>query len=171
MRPSRGWLPTASPPGPAPVFLIPLQEYERSPDAPVTRGQLAAMLWRMVGSPQPAQQHGFDDVVRSWQHDPVSWMAEEGITTGTTAFSFEPEGHVTRGQMAVFVWRLAGEPTVGSPSGFTDVTLGWQVDAVDWLAAVDITTGTSPTSYEPNAPVSRGQVAALLHRTALVLAG
>ena len=142
-----------------------------SPDAPVTRGQLAAMLWRMVGSPQPAQQHGFDDVVRSWQHDPVSWMAEEGITTGTTAFSFEPEGHVTRGQMAVFVWRLAGEPTVGSPSGFTDVTLGWQVDAVDWLAAVDITTGTSPTSYEPNAPVSRGQVAALLHRTALVLAG
>ena len=45
-----------------------------SPNATVTRGQAAAFLWRMEGSPKPARGHNFTDVVAEWQQEPVAWM-------------------------------------------------------------------------------------------------
>ena len=77
-----------------------------------------------------------------------------------------PDGLVTRGETAAFLHRMHGEPTPAGPAPFVDVTLDWQVDAVAWMFEKDITEGTSLTTYSPTALVSRGEVAALLHRMA-----
>ena len=78
-----------------------------SPDDPVTRGQAAAFLWRMEGSPEPGGAQSFSDVESEWQQDPVAWMSSHGITTGTTPFTFSPDSPVTRGQAAAFLHRYA----------------------------------------------------------------
>jgi hypothetical protein len=135
-----------------------------SPDDPVTRGQAAAFLWRMEGFPEPGSAHPFGDVVKDWQQDPVSWMFDNQITTGTSATTFSPEENLTRGQMAALVFRMAGEPAGAPPHPFGDVVKDWQQDPVSWMAAEGITTGTSPTTFSPDDPVTRGQLATFLWR-------
>ena len=70
---------------------------------------------------------------------------------------------VTRGEAAVFLWRMEGAPTA-PPHPFTDVVLDWQQGAVSWLSAEGITTGTTAETYSPDDTLTRGQFAALLHR-------
>ena len=82
------------------------------PDDPLTRGQMSALIWRNAGEPVPGSVHPFTDVVAPWQLDPVSWMFEKGITTGTSETEFSPDDPVTRGQFATFAYRWMGEPPV-----------------------------------------------------------
>ncbi len=82
-----------------------------SPDDPVTRGQMATFLWRLEGSPAGAPQSGFSDVAPGRYYSAaVDWLLDRGITTGTGANRYSPDDVVTRGQMATFLWRLAGSP-------------------------------------------------------------
>ncbi len=74
------------------------------PDVPVTRGDFAVLLWRYAGKPY-AKPHSFTDVRHGYQQAAVSWMAAEGITTGTTDSTFSPEGLMTRAEAATFIWR------------------------------------------------------------------
>jgi hypothetical protein len=130
-----------------------------------TRGEAAAFIWRMEGRPEPGPAHGFTDVVRPWQQDPVSWMSDNGLTTGTTPTTFSPEQVVTRGQYATFLYRLAGEPDPGPAHGFTDVADGrYFTDAVQWMANEGLTTGTTPTTFSPERPLTRGEAATFLYR-------
>jgi cytochrome c5 len=134
------------------------------PDQDVTRGQAAAFLWRMEEMPTGSPAHPFNDVPLAWQQDAVSWLYANEVTTGTTATTFSPDDELTRGQLAALLHRLAGMPT-GSPAHpFNDVPLAWQQDAVSWLYANGITTGTSSTTFSPADPATRGQVATMLHR-------
>lgn len=86
-----------------------------SPDSILTRGQTAALLHRLDGSPS-ASNHGFVDVVAGWQQEPVAWMVDEEITYGTSPGRFSPAAPVTRGQIATFFHRYQGEPTVAVDS-------------------------------------------------------
>ena len=135
-----------------------------SPLDPVTRGQAAAFMWRMEGEPA-APPHPFTDVTKSWQQGPVSWMFANEITTGTTATTYSPEDTLTRGQLAALLWRLAGEPAA-PPHPFVDITRTWQHGPVSWMASTKpvITTGTSATTFSPDNPVTRGQLATFFHR-------
>lgn len=82
-----------------------------SPDDTVTRAQAATFLWRLAGKPGSSQAHGFVDVADNrFYTTPVRWMVEYGITTGTSRTTFAPDEFVTRGQIATFLWRLAGTP-------------------------------------------------------------
>lgn len=83
-----------------------------SPHASITRGDFAVMLWRYAGSPEAKRSHGFGDVTRDYQQKAVSWLAETGLTTGTSTVTFDPHGTVTRGQAAAFLHRFAGVPAV-----------------------------------------------------------
>ena len=83
-----------------------------SPEDTLTRGQLAALLYRLAGNPEGSPPHSFDDVVSPWQQDAVSWMSDLGITTGTTPSTFSPGAKVTRGQLAAFFYRYKDEPFV-----------------------------------------------------------
>ena len=135
-----------------------------APDDPVTRGQAAALMWRMEGSPPPGAAHDFGDVVAPWQQDPVSWMFNNGITTGTSATTYSPDGHLTRGQVAVLLHRLVGSPDAPAPVQFPDVVEAWQITPVGWLLQQGITTGTSSTTFSPDVPVTRGELATFFYR-------
>jgi predicted enzyme related to lactoylglutathione lyase len=85
-----------------------------APDDPVTRGEMATFLWRYSGEPEPASlDTPFTDVpAGKFYSKAVAWLVEKKITTGKTATMFAPDDPVTRGEMATFLWRLAGEPAV-----------------------------------------------------------
>jgi len=139
-----------------------------SPDDPVTRGQMAAFLWRYDGEPATVGSGPFTDVLfGAYYFSAVLWLVQQGITTGTTATTYSPDDPVTRGQMAAFLWRYAGEPAQFGSVPFTDVPSGaYYADAVAWLVGQGITTGTTATTYSPDDPVTRGQMAAFLWRYA-----
>ena len=141
-----------------------------SPDATVTRGQMAAFLWRYAGEPDPdSLDTPFTDVPPGQFYSvAVAWLVEQEITTGTSPITFSPSDPVTRGQMAAFLWRYAGEPDPDSlDTPFTDVPPGqFYSVAVAWLVEQEITTGTSPITFSPDDPVTRGQMAAFLWRLA-----
>ncbi len=141
-----------------------------SPGDPVTRAQMATFLWRYDGRPEPASlDTAFTDVVAgTFYAKAVAWLAEEKITTGTTPTTFSPDDSVTRGQMATFLWRYSGSPEPASlDSPFIDVVAGsFYEKAVAWLVEMGITTGTSPNTFSPDDPVTRGQMATFLWRLA-----
>ena len=84
-----------------------------APDRTVTRAQMAAFLWRMVGEPTGYPHHGFPDVPSgSYYADAVRWLKAEGITDGYgNTGTYAPDRTVTRAQMAAFLHRLARNPT------------------------------------------------------------
>ncbi len=135
-----------------------------SPDEFVTRGQAAAFMWRMEGSPGGLPPHTFTDVIAPWQQEPVSWMLDNAITTGTTPSTYSPDESLTRGQLAALLHRLEGSPSAPPPSQFIDVVKSWQVTPVGWMLEESITTGTSPSTFSPEDNVTRGQLAAFFYR-------
>lgn len=77
-----------------------------SPDAPCSRGQIVAFLWRSKQSPMVAAENPFMDVNASdYYHDAVLWAAENGITGGTGANTFSPDAPCTRAQIVTFLYR------------------------------------------------------------------
>ncbi len=98
----------------------------------------------------------------------VAWMVRAEITTGVgSPPKFRPLDVVSRGQMALFLWRLMGKPFEPLPHGFVDVPPGsFFDDAVRWLAAAGITGGTGLARFGPSDPVTRSQMVAFLHRLA-----
>lgn len=138
-----------------------------SPFATVTRGQIVAFLYRLdqaQGNDPQAAPHPFDDVVHGFLQEPVGWAYENRITTGTTPTTFAPEANVTRGDFAVLLWRYAGEPSPAARHSFSDVTRGYQHTAISWMAERGITTGTSPTTFNPEGKMTRAEAATFLYR-------
>ncbi|MEZ5383325.1 MAG: S-layer homology domain-containing protein [Microthrixaceae bacterium] len=136
-----------------------------SPTQSVTRAQMATFLWRYAGSPTGNPAHGMGDVVGgSFYEEAVKWLVDQGITQGTAPGVFSPDAAVTRKDMAVFIWRAEGMQE-GPPHSFTDVVGGsYYENAVQWLVHAGITSGTSATTYSPNAPVTRRDMAVFLYR-------
>ena len=83
-----------------------------SPEKPVTRGEMAAFMWRAEGRPNAGSEPFTDVGGHDYFRDAVAWMVNEGITTGTTATTFSPYKVLTRGEIATFLYRAAGEPSV-----------------------------------------------------------
>ena len=108
----------------------------------------------------------FTDVAAgSYCYDAVQWAMANGITKGTDATHFSPNAGCTRGQVVTFLWRAAGEPTVGGNVGFVDVAPGsYCYEAVKWAVANGITKGTDATHFSPNATCTRGQVVTFMYR-------
>jgi SpoIID/LytB domain protein len=138
------------------------------PARSLARSEMAAFLWRMAGQPVPSARHTFPDIPRgSYYDDAVSWLVQEGITDGWgTTGRFEPRRAVDRGQMAAFLYRMAGEPTVSGRHDFSDVSRSAYYDtAVTWLQQQRITDGVGNTGrYEPTSNVTRAQMASFLIR-------
>jgi hypothetical protein len=95
----------------------------------------------------------------------IDWLADTDITRGCTPDHFCPDDPVTRGQMAAFLHRALGTtlPT-GEATDFTDTTTSVFADDIEWLSATGITRGCTPDHFCPDDPVTRGQMAAFLHR-------
>ena len=91
----------------------------------------------MENQPDAGDRHSFTDVTNGYQNDAISWMANTGITTGTSPTTFAPDETLKRAQVATFLHRLADEPSA-PPHNFSDVVAGWQQDSVSWMANTGI---------------------------------
>lgn len=111
----------------------------------------------------------FTDVPASaYYYDAVLWAVENGVTEGTSATTFSPDMSCTRAQMVTFLWRAAGSPEpVTTTNPFTDVNSGvYYYDAVLWAVEQGITSGTSATTFAPDATCTRAQTVTFLYRAA-----
>ena len=134
-----------------------------APETPVSRGETAVWIYNMENQPDAGEPHSFTDVTDASQHDAVSWMANNEITTGTSPTTFAPDETLRRAQAAAFLHRLAGEPSAPAHN-FSDVVTGWQQNGVSWMADTGITTGTSPTTFAPDDTLTRAQLITFLYR-------
>ena len=116
--------------------------------------------------PGPAVNPFVDVPAGSFYYDAVLWAVEKGVTTGTSATTFEPDGSCTRAQAVTFLWRVAGCPAPKSAAmPFTDVKAGsFYYDAVLWAVENGITKGTSETTFEPEGICTRAQIVTLIWR-------
>ena len=115
----------------------------------------------------PTTTSSFTDVpAGAYYADAVKWAVAEGITSGTSPTTFSPNNGCTRAQMVTFLWRAAGSPEPESDYGpFRDVPKdAYYRKAVLWAAGEGITSGTSPTTFSPNATVTRAQTVTFLWR-------
>lgn len=134
------------------------------PDALVSRADTALFLWRMEQRPQ-APQHPFRDVVGEEYNKAISWLHEAGISRGKENSTFAPNDTVSRAELAAFLHRLAGSPSI-TEHRFTDLTAVWQEQPVAWMSSTGIATGTSSTEFSPDEPLDYAQLATFLYRYA-----
>ena len=112
-------------------------------------------------------ENPFTDVPSgAYYEDSVIWAVEKGITSGTSATTFDPDGSCTRAQAVTFLWRAAGSPEPKSAAmPFTDVPAGSYFEkAVLWAVENGITKGTSDTTFGPDASCTRAQIVTFLWR-------
>ena len=115
----------------------------------------------------PTGKNPFIDVpAGSYYEDAVIWAVDKGITTGTSATTFNPNGICTRAQAVTFLWRAAGSPAAKSSAmPFADVKAGsYYETAVLWAVEQGITKGTSDTMFSPDAICTRAQIVTFLWR-------
>lgn len=139
----------------------------------IGRGLVSALLALTLSVPLAATASAatptFPDVPKGSKFSAqITWLAAEGITTGYADGTFRPQSTVSRGEFAIFLYRLAGSPTVASnqsPSPFTDVKkTDWLYDPIAWAKRENITTGYSDGTFRPRDPVAREEIAAFLYR-------
>ena len=108
----------------------------------------------------------FTDVARNaYYYDSVKWAVDNNITNGSSATAFSPETACTRAQMVTFLWRAAGSPKASTSNPFTDLDASaYYYEAVLWAVEKGVTTGTTETTFSPDAVVSRAQVVTFLNR-------
>ena len=113
----------------------------------------------------PAEKYTDVDTTQ-WYHEGVDYVIANGMMNGTGTNIFEPNATTTRGMIVTILYRLEKEPAAGT-SPFTDVDADqWYAKAVAWAAANGVVNGTSPTTFHPNDPITREQMAAILYRYA-----
>ena len=137
-----------------------------APNNDCTRGQIVTFLWRAAGSPEPKNtRNPFKDVKSNqYYYKAVLWAVEKGITNGTSANTFSPDATCTRAQVVTFLWRAKGSPKGSATNPFKDVKKSYYSDAVLWAVKNNITTGTSATTFSPDATCTRGQIVTFLYR-------
>ena len=129
---------------------------------PVTRGQMATFLARALNLPE-AQFDYFDDDDGTTHEENTNRIFEAGITTGCGPGAYCPDGLVTREQMASFLARAFNLPATATDYFSDDETSSHEAN-INRIRAAGITTGCSATTYCPKGHVTRGQMAAFLHR-------
>ena len=137
-----------------------------SPGATVSRGQLAAILYRQAGSPA-SETVSFTDVpAGAYYAGAAAWASEKGIIQGYTDGRFAPNSPITREQIAVILWRYAGSPHPPVVEPFADQAgiASHAIDAVAWARSEKILSGTSANLFRPKSPVTRGEAAVILSR-------
>lgn len=109
----------------------------------------------------------FTDVdTNQWYHDAIDYVLENGLMNGTSATAFAPNSATSRGQLVTILYRAAGSPSVaGLDNPFADVAAGtWYTNAVIWAYHNGVTNGTSATTFNPNATITRQDLVTILYR-------
>lgn len=142
------------------------------PGAKMTRAMLVTVLYRAAGEPTVAgiTNKFTDNKQGQYYYNAVLWASNMGIVNGATATTFDPNGNVTREQIAAILYRYEGSPTVtGSLSGYPDQAQvsSFAVTAMQWAVGTGIITGVTSggrTTLSAKGNATRAQVAVMLHR-------
>ena len=141
----------------------------RSSGGATFSGVVEIQVYAAGGPPTIDGYLPFRDISSSaYYFDAVKWAVNTGITSGTTATTFSPDAACTRAQMVTFLWRAAGSPAPrSSVNPFRDINSGaYYYQAVLWAVEQGITSGTSSTTFSPDAIITRGQTVMFLYRNA-----
>lgn len=125
------------------------------------------------GEPTDTETHDcpskeFDDLdINLWYHPDTDYVLSGGLMNGTAEKTFAPDENLTRAMLVTVLYRNEGEPTADNGHSFTDVEKGaYYENAVSWAQQNGVVKGISETEFAPDAPITREQIAAILHRYA-----
>ena len=104
----------------------------------------------------------FTDVSHSWADDGIRYCVTHQLMSGIGNNLFGPKLTTTRAQIVQILYNLEGEPEVSGTTPFTDLTQDWYQDAILWAYQTGVVAGTSSTTFEPDLPVTREQIAVIL---------
>ena len=128
--------------------------------------------WKKREPNEPdAVKNPFADVnAGDWFYRDVLFSYEKGLMSGMDTAVFAPYANTTRAQIAVIFYRMEGSPAVEGENSFTDVVrdsgTAWFYDAVTWAQKNGIMGGYGNSSFAPNDPITREQLAAIFYRYA-----
>ena len=141
-----------------------------APNDPMTRAMLVTVLWRYEGSPEEGKNVFTDVPDGQWYAKAVAWAAENGIVGGVGDGKFDPNGNITREQMAAILFRYANKKGIdvtarGDLSKFPDAgkVSDWAKDPIAWAVGAGII-GGSDGKLLPQGSATRAQVATILMR-------
>ena len=104
----------------------------------------------------------FSDVTKNWAYPGIQYCVTHGIMGGMGDGTFAPTGTTTRAQIVQILYNLEGTPAVSGTTPFTDLTANWYKPAILWAYQNNVVAGTSPTTFDPEGPVTREQIAVIL---------
>ena len=104
----------------------------------------------------------FTDVTHNWAYPGIQYCVTHGIMGGMGDGTFAPTGTTTRAQIVQILYNLEGEPAVSGTTPFTDLTANWYKPAILWAYQNNVVAGKSPTTFDPEGPVTREQIAVIL---------
>ena len=104
----------------------------------------------------------FTDVTKNWAYPGIQYCVTHGIMGGMGDGTFAPTGTTTRAQIVQILYNLEGTPAVSGTTPFTDLTANWYKPAILWAYQNNVVAGTSPTTFDPDQPVTREQIAVIL---------
>ena len=104
----------------------------------------------------------FSDVTKNWAYPGIQYCVTHGIMGGMGDGTFAPTGTTTRAQIVQILYNLEGTPAVSGTTPFTDLTVNWYKPAILWAYQNNVVAGTSPTTFDPDGPVTREQIAVIL---------
>jgi len=138
------------------------------PEDSCTREQFVVMIWRLAGKPVSAADVNFTDIDSSRStYRAVRWAVEQGIIKGFSDGTFAPEETVTRQQVAIMLWRMAGEPSFTEEADFDDVSgSGAGYKSVQWGAEAGLIKGFADGTFRPEEECLRQQIVIFLYRYA-----
>lgn len=138
-----------------------------APNDSLTRAMLAQILYIKEGKPIVSANCSFDDVASGkWYSNAVTWAAEREIVIGYGDGTFDPDGAITREQLAVMLWRYAGSPAAnGTLNSFSDQgkVSGYAVDALRWAVETGILSGKGNGILDPKGKTTRAEAATMLY--------
>ena len=97
-----------------------------------------------------------------WSHAGLDYCVEHGILSGVGGGRISPNGLTTRAQFVQMLYSIHGKPAVSGTTPFTDLTANWYKPAILWAYQNNVVAGTSPTTFDPERPVTREQIAVIL---------
>ena len=104
----------------------------------------------------------FTDVTKNWAYPGIQYCVTHQLMSGVGGNLFAPKMTTTRAQIVQILYNLEGEPKVSGTTPFTDLTQNWYKDAVLWAYQTGVVVGTSATTFAPDRPVTREQIAVIL---------
>lgn len=137
------------------------------PDEICSRAETVTLLWRVAGSPKPANSSSpFVDVLPGdYFYDAALWAVEQGITTGISATQFSPYDTVNRAQTMTFIFRAVKASDVGGGIAFADVPAdAYYAAPVRWAVSRGITTGNGDGTFGPDEGCTRAHIVTFLYR-------